>query len=75
MRGERTVEETAAVYEVYPNQISKWKKQALDELPKIFSGRHDKREAQGKEHIDQLYQQVDQLKVGLEWLKKAGLIG
>ena len=38
IRGERTVAEIAAVYGVHPNQISKWKKQALDELPGIFSG-------------------------------------
>ena len=75
IRGERTVTEIAAVYGVHPNQISKWKKQALDELPKIFSGRYEKKEMQGKELIDQLYQQIGQLKVELDWVKKkAGLI-
>ena len=76
IRGERTVAEIAAVYGVHPNQISKWKKQALDELPKIFSGRYEKKEMQGKELVDQLYQQIGKLKVELDWLKKkAGLIG
>ena len=76
IRGDRTVAEIAAAYGVHPNQISKWKKQALDELPKIFSGRYEKTEAQGKELTDQLYQQIGQLKVELDWLKKkAGLIG
>jgi transposase-like protein len=45
IRGERMVAEIAAVYGVHPNRISKWKKQALDELPKIFSGRYEKAEA------------------------------
>jgi transposase-like protein len=76
IRGDRTVAEIAAAYGVHPNQISKWKKQALDELPKIFSGRYEKTEAQGKELTDQLYQQIGRLKVELDWLKKkAGLIG
>jgi transposase len=76
IRGDRTVAEIAAAYGVHPNQISKWKKQALDELPKIFSGRYEKTEAQGKELSDQLYQQIGRLKVELDWLKKkAGLIG
>jgi len=76
IRGERTVAEIASMYGVHPNQISKWKKQALDELPNIFSGRYEKREMQGKELTDQLYQQIGQLKVELDWLKKkAGLIG
>jgi len=76
IRGDRTVAEIAAAYGVHPNQISKWKKQALDELPKIFSGRYEKTEAQGKELTDQLYQQIGRLKVELDWLKKkAGIIG
>jgi putative transposase len=76
IRGDRTVAEIAAAYGVHPNQISKWKKQALDELPKVFSGRYEKTEAQGKELTDQLYQQIGRLKVELDWLKKkAGLIG
>jgi transposase-like protein len=75
IRGDRTVAEIAAAYGVHPNQISKWKKQALDELPKIFSGRYEKTEAQGKELTDQLYQQIGRLKVELDWLKKkAGII-
>ena len=76
LRGERTVAEIASAYGVHPNQISKWKKQALEELPKIFSGRYEKKEAQGQQLIDQLYQQIGQLKVELDWLKKkSGLIG
>jgi transposase-like protein len=76
IRGERTVAEIAAMYGVHLNQISKWKKQALDESPHIFSGRYEKREMQGKELTDQLYQQIGQLKVELDWLKKkTGLIG
>jgi transposase-like protein len=71
IRGDRTVAEIAAAYGVHPNQISKWKKQALDELPKIFSGRYEKTEAQGKELTDQLYQQIGRLKVELDWLKKS----
>jgi transposase-like protein len=75
IRGDRTVAEIAAAYGVHPNQISKWKRQALNELPKIFSGRYEKTEAQGKELTDQLYQQIGRLKVELDWLKKkAGII-
>jgi transposase-like protein len=76
IRGERTLAEIASAYGVHPNQISKWKKQVFVELPKIFSGRYEKNETQGKELLNQLYQQIGQLKVELDWLKKkAGLIG
>lgn len=46
--GDPSVAEIAAAYGVHPNQISKWKKQALDERPKIFSRRYEKTDAQGK---------------------------
>lgn len=62
IRGDRTVAETAAAYGFHPNQISRWKKQGPDELPKIFSGRYEKKETQGKELTDQLYRQIGQLK-------------
>lgn len=76
IKGDRTMAELAAAYGVHPVQISKWKKQVLDELPNVFSGQYERKEAQGKELIDQLYQQIGQLKVELDWLKKkAGLIG
>jgi len=36
IRGERTIAEISSESGVHPNQISKWKKQALEELPDIF---------------------------------------
>ncbi len=49
IRGDRTVAEIAAAYGVHPNQIGKWTKQTLDKLPKVFSIRYEKKEAQGQE--------------------------
>ncbi len=70
VKGIKSMSELAAAYEVHPNQISKWKKQVLAELPGIFSDRR-KREADGEEALRaRLYQQIGQLQVELEWLKK-----
>jgi len=33
IKGEKTINEIASIYEVHPNQVSKWKKQALGRLP------------------------------------------
>jgi putative transposase len=74
IRGERTINELAAEYEVYPVQITQWKKLALEELPRIFSSqRGAKPKEQEAEALKAaLYQQIGQLKLELDWLKKKG---
>lgn len=42
IRGQKTTNEIAVEYGVHPTQIAQWKKQALDELPQIFSSRREK---------------------------------
>ncbi len=70
IKGQKTVNEIASEYGVHPTQIAQWKKQALDELPDIFSQRRQKG-AQEEEALQAaLYQQIGQLKVELDWLKK-----
>ena len=70
IKGERTISEIASETSVHPNQISKWKKQALEELPDIFSHGRKKREQSSEELESELYKQIGQLKVELDWLKK-----
>jgi putative transposase len=55
--------------------VTQWKKQAIESLPDVFSTRRE-RDAQGEEALKaELYQQIGQLKVELDWLKKkAGLL-
>lgn len=42
IKGQKTVNEIASEYGVHPTQIAQWKKQALEELPEIFSHRRRK---------------------------------
>lgn len=70
MKGQHTVNELAASFGVHPNQVLQWKKQALEAMPDAFSARRV-REAQDEEALKaQLYQQIGQLKVELDWIKK-----
>jgi len=72
LRGSRSVNEIASRYEVHPNQIQKWKKQAVDALPDLFA---DRRTADGKSEEAlraRLYEQIGKLQMELEWLKKNG---
>lgn len=70
IKGQRTVNEIAARYGVHPNQVSQWKKQAIEELPGVFSDRRARAEAEEEAAKAELYQQIGQLKVELDWLKK-----
>ncbi len=70
IKGQKTANEIAAEYGVHPTQIAQWKKQVLDELPQFFSQRRVKEERAEEELTAALYQQVGQLKVELDWVKK-----
>jgi putative transposase len=70
---QKTTNEIAAEYGVHPSQISQWKKQALDELPQIFSRQEKdrgKNETENETLVSNLYQQIGQLKVEVDYLKK-----
>ena len=70
LKGLQTTNELAALYEVHPTQIAKWKKRLLNEAAEIFSDRRARRQADDEALKARLYQQIGQLKVELDWLKK-----
>ena len=75
IKEQKTTSEIASEYGVHPSQIGRWRKHALVELPKIFSSDRKKEERSTEELQSQLYQQIGQLKVELDWLKKkSGLL-
>lgn len=66
-KGEKTLAELSSQYGVHSNHITKWKRHLLDELPEIFKNKKDHK-AQELQNV--LYQEIGQLKVELDWLKK-----
>ena len=70
VKGEKTLTQLASEYSVHPNQIGQWKKRLLNELPTLFSDNRSRLEKESNELEDELYRQIGQLKVELEWLKK-----
>jgi transposase-like protein len=75
LKGHKTVNELASMYGVHPTQITHWTHRLQKEVPDIFSVRRAKREQDHEVLQAQLYQQIGQLKVELDWLKKkAGLV-
>lgn len=68
--GHRTINEIASTYGVHPTQIVYWKKEVLKRLPEIFSNGNAGRSSQNDNLVDQLYQQIGQLTMENEYLKK-----
>jgi len=74
VKGEKTVAQLSSKYGVHPNQIRQWQRRLLEELPVVFSDKRKKGEKDRDELEDELYRQIGQLKVELEWLKKKSKI-
>ena len=70
IKGQRTLAELAGEHQVHGNQITAWKKHLLEALPEVFGRRRVEDEARQEELVARLYQQIGQLKVELDWLKK-----
>ena len=70
VKGEKTMAQLSSEYGVHVNQIGQWQKRLLQEVPDIFSERRRKQEDETEEMTAELYRQIGQLKVELEWLKK-----
>lgn len=66
----KTINELATEYEIHPVQISQWKKQAVDALPELFASKKARSAVDDEALKASLYQQIGQLKVELDWLKK-----
>lgn len=68
IRGEKTIAQISSEYGVHPNQIRQWRKHLLCELPALFSDKRQKADKERGDLEDELYRQIGQLKVELEWL-------
>lgn len=70
MKEADTIAALCSKYSIHPTQANAWKQQALQGLATIFSGKRDASMKHKDELIEELYKQIGQLKVELDWLKK-----
>ncbi len=69
LKEQQTINDIAIQYQISPNQVSTWKKHLQDEASKLFeASKSKKKDDKPSEEI--LYQQIGQLQVELDWLKK-----
>ena len=65
---QQTLQQIACEHQLSPTQVSQWKKQLKDGAIEIFSKNRPPTDVESI--TAPLYQQIGQLKVELDWLKK-----
>ena len=70
---QKSMAQIASERGVHPNQLSKWKQEALKGLPSLFEPEHEKTRALQETHqrqLEALYAEIGRLTTHVNWLKK-----
>lgn len=68
LRGDLTVQEIASRHKVHPNQVSNWKRQAIDGMSDVFSGKKEKACSHHENEVHELHAKIGQLTVERDFL-------
>ena len=69
LKGEKSIAQISAEYEVHSNMVAKWKKQVKDNVSNIFI-RKNEQEPDTERQVDNLYKEIGRIQVENAWLKK-----
>ncbi len=70
LRGDKTIQEIVARYKVAPNQVSTWKRRAMDGLGAIFSNGVDKVRVDHESEVHGLHAKIGELTVERDFLTR-----
>ena len=70
LRGDKTIQEIAARHRLHPNQVSTWKRQAVEGLGQVFSGKAGRADKQREAEIRELHAKIGELTVERDFLAK-----
>ena len=68
--GHKTIQEIATKHKVHPNQVSTWKRQAIDGLGDVFSGGADRARSDHGSEIKELHAKIGELTVVNDFLAR-----
>jgi transposase len=71
LRGELTTAQLATKYSVHQTMVSEWKRQAMEGLASVFSGKAAAKDASREGEIEKLHAKIGQLVVERDFLAKA----
>lgn len=70
IKGELTINQITSKYGVHSTQINRWKQQALEAVKSVFTGKNINTQSNDQHLVEELYKQIGQMKVELDFLKK-----
>ena len=70
IRGADSISAICSRYQIHPTQVNRWKEKALESMAAGFDDKSAAKEKQKDELIEELYKQIGQSKVEMDWLKK-----
>ena len=70
LRGDKTSAELSSEYQVNANLINRWKTEAKERMPAIFSGPDRAEVQQYKNKIEELYKTIGRTQFENEWMRK-----
>ncbi len=71
LKGELTIAEIAAKFQVHPNMVTGWKRELLNNAAGIFDHAKERRAAaEVQEKIDNLHKSIGEITMENDWLKK-----
>lgn len=65
-----TIADIASQNKIHPTQVTKWKNQLVQSAPNVFSTARDDHSKEQDALVENLYKQIGQLTVQVDWLKK-----
>jgi transposase len=71
MKGEETLSQLASRFEVHPNMIAQWKRQAMEGMADVFSKKAGSSGGDHEHTIKELHAKIGQLTVERDFLAKA----
>ena len=70
LRGDKTIQEIASKHKVHPNQVSTWKRRAVEGLGAVFSDGPDKARMDHDDEVRDLHAKIGELTVVNDFLAR-----
>jgi transposase len=71
IKGEATVAELATRFGIHPNMVTQWKRQAIEGIAEVFTGKAGNNGTLHEEQVKELHAKIGQLTVERDFLAKA----